>query len=108
MDFKIKRGDTSPSIKLKLTPGINLAGATVVFNVDGQSVTDINISRAAATFDNSDYPTSSTLIYEWVALDTAVAGLAAKAEFEVTYSDGTIESFPREGFINVRVTNDLG
>ena len=79
MDFKIKRGDTSPSIKLKLTPGVNLTGATVVFNVDGQAVTDINISRAAA-----------------------------KAEFEVTYSDGTIETFPREDFINVRVINDLG
>tara|TARA_R110000824_G_scaffold146565_1_gene315389 strand:- start:4 stop:327 length:324 start_codon:yes stop_codon:yes gene_type:complete len=107
MEFSIKRGDTSPSIKLRLTPAINLVGATVAFNVVGHD-DGINIDRAVAGFDNSASPMSSTLFYDWQEADTAAIDTYANAEFEVTYADGTVETFPRTDFVVVKVTKDLG
>jgi hypothetical protein len=44
--------------------------------------------------------------YNWVADDTDTVG-SFQAEFEVTYSDGTIETFPNNGYIRVEITDDI-
>jgi hypothetical protein len=44
--------------------------------------------------------------YDWSAADTATIG-TYNAEFEVTYGDSSIETFPNNGFISVVVTDDL-
>ena len=48
-----------------------------------------------------------TVKYEWQPGDTDTEGFY-DAEFEVTYSDGTVETFPNRGFITVIISPDLG
>ena len=44
--------------------------------------------------------------YAWSASDTALIG-TYNGEFEVTYSDNSVETFPNNGFISIEVTDDL-
>ena len=100
--FNIKRGDTSPAIKFALEPSdITLNGAAVQFQMRvrvGATVID-----APATIDSSSPPIVS---YAWAAQDTATPGWY-EAEFRVTYFDGSVETFPNRGFINVSINEDV-
>ena len=101
--FLIKRGDTSPAIRYALEPAtVVLTGATVRFQMrarNGAVLMDV----AALVVTDTGTP---TVEYSWQAGDTATAGLY-EAEFRVTYADGKIETFPNDGFIPVRVTEDV-
>jgi hypothetical protein len=101
--FYIKRRDTSPAIRFALIPAtVDLTDASVRFYMrarNGAVVVD-----AAATVAT---PTGTpTVEYAWQPDDTATAGLY-EAEFEVTYADGRIETFPNDGFIKVRMQEDI-
>jgi hypothetical protein len=101
--FTIKRGDTSPAIRYALEPAtVVLTGATVRFQMrarNGAVLMDVAALVVPATG-------TPTVEYSWQAGDTATAGLY-EAEFRVTYADGKIETFPNEGFIPVRVNEDV-
>ncbi len=101
--FTLKRGDTSPALVYTLIPTtIDLTGATVKFQMrtrSGVTIKDVNATVVSVT----DPP---TLKYQWVSPDTDVADLY-EAEFKVTYSDGKIETFPNEGFIQIRINEDV-
>ena len=101
--FLIKRGDTSPAIRYALEPAtVVLTGATVRFQMrarNGAVLMDVAALVVTATG-------TPTVEYSWQAGDTATAGLY-EAEFRVTYADGKIETFPNDGFIPVRVTEDV-
>ena len=101
--FHIKRGDTSPAIRFALEPEtVVLAGATVRFQMrarNGAVLMDVAALVVTATG-------TPTVEYSWQAGDTATAGLY-EAEFRVTYADGKIETFPNDGFILVRVNEDV-
>lgn len=100
--FSIKRGDTSPSIAATLTDAdgapINLTGASVRFHMVGSATVD-----AAAVIVS---PTAGTVRYDWQAGDTAAAGWY-QAEWEVTYADNAVETFPNAGTTRVRIDPDL-
>lgn len=103
--FKIKRRDTSPAIQWELT-GFQgtLLGATVVFNMQNPRG-EIIVNRAPAeVLAGAETP---TLVYYWDQGDTDVAG-AYSAEFEVTFSDGSVETFPNSENIPVRIAPDIG
>lgn len=102
--FQLKEGDTSPSISYELTPTtVDLTGASVVFNMTTRRGV-VKVSRAAATVTT---PTGTpTVQYDWIAADTDTAG-TYRAEFEVTYGDGSIETFPNTGFLTISITKDL-
>lgn len=100
--FRIKRGDTRPPIKWQCLNDMgqpqNLTGATVRFKM-GKPVkvnTPAVISDAAL----------GVVSYQWVVADTNAAGVYP-GEFEVTYADGGIESFPDDGYIRVEVQEDI-
>jgi hypothetical protein len=101
--FPIKRGDTSPAIRYALEPAtVVLTGATVRFQMrarNGAVLMDVAALVVTATG-------TPTVEYSWQAGDTATPGLY-EAEFRVTYADGKIETFPNEGFIPVRVNEDV-
>jgi hypothetical protein len=92
MAFTIKQSDTSPSILANLQDSngtaINLNGASVRFHmkaVGGAVVIDepMTIVNAAG----------GIVRYDWQTGDTDVPG-TYYVEFEATYSDNTIETFP--------------
>ncbi len=101
--FTIKENDTSPAIQYQLTLGTGqtLAGATATFKMASINGGALKIDSAAVVDSAQDI-----LSYQWVAGDTDSAGVY-RAEFEVTYSDGKIETFPNGGYIQINVTPDL-
>ena len=102
--FYIKRGDTSPRLVYKLFPDVNLTGASAVFNMRKKGAAN-TVSRGAATIVGP--ATDGTLSYAWVPANTAIAD-QFEAEFEVTYADLTVETYPNNGFITVQIKEDLG
>jgi hypothetical protein len=81
---------------------VNISGATVRFSMRKISG-EVVVSRAAATVVDA---TTGSVRYNWQAADTANAG-AFQAEFEVTYSDDSVETFPNDGYIPVIITDDV-
>lgn len=108
-DFIVKQDDRREPIErtLKGSDGVavNLTGSTVRFlmrgPVPGSSTLKVNTGATIV-----DAPTGKVR-YSWAAGDTDTQGLF-EAEFEVTFGDGTRQTFPNDGFISVLVAEDLG
>lgn len=104
--FKIKRGDTSPAMLYQLSPAsVVLSGASVVFNMRADGEEENVVDRSPAVVEVATG--TPTLRYNWLAADTAAPG-AFLGEFEVTYVDGSVETFPNSGFIQIQIDEDLG
>lgn len=104
--FYIKENDTVPSIRATLQNGsgnaVDLIDATVNFHMRAIGGSTVLVD-ASATVVNA---AGGLVQYDWDAADTADVG-SYQAEFEVTYSDGTIETFPSSGYIRVEITDDI-
>lgn len=105
MVFTIKQGDTSPSLVANLvTPSrqpVFLEGATVLFHMRGQRSSGVLTAPAVVVDEDG-----GQVRYDWAEGDTAAAG-DFEAEFEVTYGDGTVETFPNEGYIIVTIPEQI-
>lgn len=101
--FYLKRGDTSPSIRISIEPAtITLIGAEVRFQMrerGGGQVID-----APAVIES--FIGTPTVRYDWQPADTAAAGLF-EAEVRVRYGNGLIETFPNSGFVLIRISEDV-
>jgi hypothetical protein len=103
LKFTIKRGDTSPALRFALLPdGVSLAGATVRFQMRARGGATV-IHRPANILSVF---APAVVAHRWFSGDTDQAG-HFEAEFRVTYLDGTVETFPNLGFIEVFVTEDV-
>lgn len=105
MAFSIKQNDTSPSLQAtlkdaSLTP-INLAGATVMFHM--KSLDGVVKVDEEMTITNEE---GGVVQYNWQAGDTDTVG-TYYVEFEVTYSDNSVETFPNNGSKVVTVVKEL-
>lgn len=99
--FLIKQNDTSPSIRYALSPAsVNILGATVRFHMSGDDVLEVD---KLAVIEQVSPP---IVRFDWEAGDTAIAG-SKKAEFEITYLNGKVETYPNDGFIPIKVTPEL-
>ena len=106
MTFQIKRRDTSPSIEAVLqvedgTP-VNITGATVRFHMQNTVNAEVVIDAPATIVT----PLAGLVRYDWQGDDTASAGFFA-VEWEVTYADGSIETFPNGGNAYINITRDI-
>lgn len=109
--FYIKQNDTSPAIratlKRPLADGteavVNLTGASVRFLMSRECDSEAKVA-AAGSIVNAE---GGIVEYQWVAGDTDTAD-TFRAEFEVTYSDNTIETFPNRAYQHVRIAPELG
>lgn len=79
---------------------INGTGATVTFHMRTGGTTKID---AAAEWDAA---ASGTVKYNRTAANTDTPGIY-QAEFEVTFSDTTIQTYPEDGFITVEIHDDI-
>lgn len=105
IDFYIKRGDTGPSITAVLSDpsgAVDLTGASVKFK--------LRLADTGALVVNADAtivtPVQGSVAYGWESGDTAVAG-EYLAEWEVTFQNGEIITFPNDGYLRIKVTGDL-
>lgn len=105
--FFIKQNDTVPMLDALLQDDqgrpIDVTGAAVVFNMrntlDDSVVVD-NISSVIISAAQGE------VRHTWLAAHTTTSG-AFEAEFEVTFSDGTIQTFPNNGHILVSITEEV-
>ena len=104
--FYIKQNDTVPSLRAALENGsgtaVDLTGATCQFHLREIGKTSVTTDSTAQIVNEA----TGIVQYNWVADDTDTVG-SYQAEFEVTYSDGTIETFPNNGYIRVEITDDI-
>ena len=102
---KIKQNDTAPSLSVTLAQDgvvVDLTGATVLFYMKDE-VNNVLLADGTAVVTGA---TLGTVRYDWLASDTALAG-CFPAEFEVTLSDGKVESFPNDNNLTIIITEDL-
>lgn len=116
---KLKEEDSAPNLQAELleestggtltisgstqTENPDLTGATVVFNMvdsDGSLV----INRASVTITDA---ASGEVEYDWSSSDTSTAG-DYEGEFEVTFDDGEVVSYPNDKNFGITITEDLG
>jgi hypothetical protein len=102
-DHCIKRGDVLPSRAATFTGGSGrpLTGATVVYVLKKPDGTVL--SRNAAVVEDAIL---KQVRYDFAEADTLTDG-DRFAEWEVTYSDGKVETFPVASYEVVRVRPDL-
>tara|TARA_E500000318_G_C3554652_1_gene210517 strand:+ start:1285 stop:1605 length:321 start_codon:yes stop_codon:yes gene_type:complete len=105
MAFNIKQNDTSPSLQATLKDAsgtaIVLTGASVRFHMkalDGTVKVDAAMTITSAS--------GGVVQYDWQTGDTDTVG-SYSVEFEVTYSDNTIETFPNNQNLTISVVREL-
>jgi len=104
--FYIKQNDTSPAIAAQLLDAngdaVNVAGASVAFNMRTRGGA-VKVNAAAGSVVNAS---EGRVKYSWDAADTDTIG-RYEAEFQVTYADSSIETFPNTGYITVIIQDDI-
>lgn len=107
-DLTIKRGDTKPVLVYPVVDAagvaVNLTGATVKLTMRTLTSATPAVSNAAVTITN---PTGGLVTYSWSAADTAVAG-AYLVEFPVTFGDGSTQTYPTDGYLDITIEPKLG
>ena len=104
--FVIKQNDTSPSIEATLTnisgTAVNLNGSSVRFHMKNMSNNSLIVDQAATIVNAA----GGIVRYAWQAADTQKPGLY-NCEFEVTYTDTSIETFPNDDKIIVSIESEI-
>lgn len=106
MTFYIKQNDTSPALLATLQDAdgnaVNVTGGSIRFHMRQIGSTAVVVDAAAVIVTGID----GIVRYDWQAADTATIG-SYQAEFEVTYNDASIETFPNDGYIRVQIIDDV-
>jgi len=104
--FWIKQNDTGPAIAATLRDAngdvVDLTGASVRFHMRLKGSTTAKVDAAATVVSAS----LGEVSYGWAAADTDTVG-KFDAEFEVTHSDASVETFPNTSYITVIVKDDI-
>lgn len=112
-DVWVKESDTSPIVRAVLRDGadqpVDLAGIQGVrFIMKRLRDTTLIVDADAVVDqvgDGSD-GTKGYVRYAWEIGDTDEAG-GFLGEFEVTYADGDVETFPNDGYLTIAILEDL-
>lgn len=106
MALTMKRGDTriAPKAKLKSPKGlpIDLTGAKVDFIMARYSNGIVLVDREAYVLDAEN----GVVCFVFELSEADVLGMM-KAEFKVTYPDGSYETFPNQGYILINFESGL-
>ena len=108
--FYIKANDTASFITRDLKDAfgapVNVTGAAVVFSMRVKPAGTMKITRQDGVIVNAGI---GRIRYEWDSSsgDTDTAD-EYEGEFQVTYANGKIQTFPNDGHIPIVVTDDIG
>jgi hypothetical protein len=106
--FYIKENDTASFLTRDLKDAfgapVNVTGASVVFSMRVKPAGTLKVTRQTCAIVAAG---TGRVRYEWVAADTDTAD-EYEGEFQVTYGNGKIQTFPNDGHIPVVVTDDIG
>lgn len=106
IDFKIKRNDTRPAIQATISASATDVLTTVVFHMADKTGT-LKVAAGAGTIVQQPSTTQAAQVkYQWQSGDTDTNGVY-DGEFQVTFNDGRIETYPNEGFLKIQVGPDL-
>ena len=104
--FYIKQGDTSPALRATLNDpagvAVDLSGAAVVFSMKTVSGT-LLVDRQTCSIITA---ASGIVEYSWQAGDTDVSGQHL-SEFEVTFADSSVETFPNFDYLRIKISKEL-
>jgi len=107
-DFVIKQNDTRPVLEAQLlnadgTP-INLTNCTVKFFMVSISASggQPKVNASCAIID----AVNGKVRYSWQAADTSDYG-DYKAEFQITFPDGSIQTVPNDGYLIISVVKEI-
>lgn len=106
MSFTIKRNDTSPGIRTTLFDGNNLP-----VDITGNKGVRFHMKDASGTVVIDDAATvadaaNGVVTYTFTALQTDTVG-TYQVEFEVTYADDAVETFPNNGNSTITIVEDI-
>lgn len=107
-DFTMKQNDTSPAISYILKDAdsnvVDLTGALAIrFHMVSQDKQTVKVDAAGSVVGAA---TSGEVKYQWLPADTDTAATWL-AEFEITYADGNIETFPNGDNLKIKIVDDL-
>ena len=105
MAFRIKQNDTSPSLEATLSDAnlvpVDITSATVMLHMKAVGGSVVLDEQMTITSD-----LGGVVQYDWQAGDTATVG-TYYVEFEVTYADASVETFPNTGSLPLIITREL-
>lgn len=107
-DFVIRQGDTAPRISQPLTDPITGApveafGAEVRLHLHGLTIVD-DRDLTGATDPLAE--SGNVVYYDWTTDDTQLAGYYS-AEWQLTFGDGRVQTFPNIGVFLVQVVEQV-
>ena len=106
--FYIKANDTASFITRDLKDAfgapVNVTGAAVKFSMRVKPAGTVKVDAASAAIVTAG---TGRVRYEWTAANTNTAD-EYEGEFQVTYANGKIQTFPNDGHIPIVVTDDIG
>ena len=106
--FYIKQSDTASFLtrdqKDAFAAPVNVTGATVVFSMRVKPAGTVKVDAQTAVVVAAG---TGRVRYEWTAANTNTAD-EYEGEFQVTYANGKIQSFPNDGHIPIVITDDIG
>jgi len=110
-DFYVKQNDTAPALSGVLVDAdgaaVDISGATLRFTMTAIDGATPKVDGALATNGQDGGGAQGAWSYTWQAGDTATPGYF-RAEVEVTYDDGSVETYPNDGYTVIRITPELG
>jgi hypothetical protein len=103
---KLKRNDTAPAFSSVLSDAagdpVSLSGASVLFKMRSEADGTLKINGVATITDAA----GGAVTYQQSATDVDEAGIFL-AEWQVTYADARIQTFPTVGQNRVVIYGDL-
>ena len=105
--FYIKQNDTASFITRDLKDAfgapVNVTGATVKFSMRVKPAGTVKVDDQDAVVVTAG---TGRVRYEWTAANTNTAD-EYEGEFQVTYANGKIQTFPNDGYIPIVITDDI-
>ena len=106
--YYVKQGDTAPvAAATLLDPSgapVSLSGASVVFHMSDQA--RAVVVNAAAIIDPDQVGNKGKVTYQWLIADTDTVGIYL-AEWQVTFADSSVQTFPNLGYDTVQIDPQL-